>query len=123
MAKQKRSETPRELVNYIKSVLSDKWTITVAESTHADWDPLRGAYNTHFWYAMASMNEPLRIQSSVHASNFPELVKAVNSTLWDKLKQEFMKQQTAWSPNPQAIEAAQPKIAGRQLALTHQPGV
>lgn len=122
MAK-KKIETPRELVNYIKSVLSDKWSIDVCESKRVEYSPILGAQNIHCWYVSVSILEPIHISGFIQEGNFPSLVKAVDARLWDKLKQEFMKQQTAWSPNPQAIEAAQPKFAGRQLALTHQPGV
>ncbi len=122
MAK-KKIETPRELVNYIKSVLSDKWWIEVGETTRCEWSPILGPANVHYWYVTVTILEPLKVGAFIQDTSFPGLVKSVDSRLWDKLKEDFLKHQTVWSPNPQAIEAAQPKIAGRQLALTHQPGV
>jgi hypothetical protein len=122
MAK-KRAETPNELIKYIKSVLSDKWRITVTEVDCFEHSPILGPTHSYFFSCSVYLFEPLKISATVFGNTIGLLAKAVDAELWNKIRDEFAKQKEKWSPNYDSLDSHQGQIGRKQLALTHTPQV
>lgn len=123
--------TPAELVKFIRRVLGDKWSIGVQEqidctsSAACSWLPKASAPSTtREFRAWVILREPVEIHASVTASTFAGLVKAVDETLWEKIREQFEKKSATWSADPDLITQHKPAIESKskpaQKRLSHK---
>jgi hypothetical protein len=87
--------TPRELVNHIKSVIGDKWYISVSDDRDTEYCPHRGPLNRHWWHCCCYIVKPVQIRVSVLDRTFPGLVRRVEREMWKTLEAEILKQKAA----------------------------
>jgi len=125
MAKEIRIEEvhlPRELVNWIRQQLSDKWQITVGENTDCDWRPEYGASNSYFWAAYVRILSPVYVSVYFHEKTLPKLVRRVGTDQLKAVREELEKLRASGDIVPvDVIESHRPALGRQTLAIESKP--